>query len=228
MAVIIPYADPNAHGTIGDSVSFRRRFNKVIFQKKPNPVQPNTAAQLAQRAAFKTVQNDWYSYPALSKEYYYQRAPLLGWTAKNLYTHAKLLSIMPNQTNIKVKEVLQCQLITEIGTVPGDNQLGFHSWIPTIPAYQNMGYIDDTGNVLLGTSVASAEPTIFKMIWAMGTALPLWYGVWMQYKDWSDVTHEFTIRSLGDASGLHTSYISEDGSAFREDSLINLWATGNF
>lgn len=59
MAVIIPFADPNAHGSICDTVSFRRSRGKVVFQKKPKPKQPNTPAQQAQKQWWKDSWKEW-------------------------------------------------------------------------------------------------------------------------------------------------------------------------
>lgn len=59
MAIIIPFADADAHGSICDTVSFRRSRGKVVFQKKPKPKQPNTPAQQSQKQWWKDTWKAW-------------------------------------------------------------------------------------------------------------------------------------------------------------------------
>jgi len=59
MAVVIPYGDAEAHGSICDSLSFRRSRGGVILQKKPRVKQPNSQAQQDQKQWFKDVWDEW-------------------------------------------------------------------------------------------------------------------------------------------------------------------------
>ena len=59
MAVVIPYGDAEAHGSICDSLSFRRSRGGVILQKKPRVKQPNTEAQQDQKQWFKDIWDEW-------------------------------------------------------------------------------------------------------------------------------------------------------------------------
>lgn len=60
MAVVIPYGDAEAHGSICDSLSFRRSRGKVVLQKKPRVTQPNTQAQKDQKQWFKDTWKAWF------------------------------------------------------------------------------------------------------------------------------------------------------------------------
>lgn len=62
MAVIIPYGDAQAHGSIANSVTFRRFRGRVVFQKKPHARVPGTPAQIVQRQKFKDA---WKAFHAL-------------------------------------------------------------------------------------------------------------------------------------------------------------------
>ncbi|MBA7647918.1 hypothetical protein ES703_55697 [subsurface metagenome] len=63
MAVIIPFGDAQAHGSIAKSVTFRRFRGKVVFQKKPHARIPGTPKQKIQRDKFKDA---WKAFHALS------------------------------------------------------------------------------------------------------------------------------------------------------------------
>lgn len=60
MAVCIPYGDAQAHGSICDSLSFRRSRGKVVLQKKPRVKQPNSQAQKDQKQWFKNTWSSWF------------------------------------------------------------------------------------------------------------------------------------------------------------------------
>ena len=89
MAIIIPFADPNAHGSICDTVSFRRHRGKVVFQKKPKPKQPNTPAQQAQKQWWKDSWKQWRQLNATQLDYLATKAGPLNTTPANYYFDLK-------------------------------------------------------------------------------------------------------------------------------------------
>jgi len=228
MAIIVPYADLNAHGSLGGSVSFRRRFGRVILEKKPYPVQPNTTAQLAQRSAFATVQNDWYSYDAQSKGYYSLRGPQLGWSAKNLYTHARLLNIMPSQSHIGVKQIVQAQIIKPICPDPHTSTMFFSVWDSVGTYWWNLASIDDNENVLSNNPPGTSTYTKLRFqFWTDDNDL-FRYGIWCQVKKMDDSLKELIIRCRSPKDPGVILFVSDDGSTFDDDALTHLNATNNF
>ena len=228
MAVIIPYGDTNAHGSLGGSLSFRRRFGRVVLQKKPYPVQPNSAGQIAQRDAFKQAGLDYYSYPVLSKRYYDSRAPQLAWTPRNLYIHASLTGILPSQVNVPVKEMLNAQIISTVGAGPSDNAYTFQA-VRTSPFYsKNLCTIYDNQNTFSSLGPATVLVDYFRMTWTQTVNIPFRYGIYIQWKNWDDSVHEGIIRFLEETGPSGGKVISADSSMFDSQSLVNLYATNNF
>ncbi len=107
MAIIIPFADPDAHGSIANSVSFRRRRGKVVFQKKPHGKQPNTPAQQAQKTKFS---DGWKAYHQLDSweiEYLTNKAADLNTTKANLFLSQFLLDEIPSTIPLnQIKNIL--------------------------------------------------------------------------------------------------------------------------
>lgn len=56
-----PLLSLEAHGTIGDTITFRRRGGITIAERKPIPTDPETTAQLTQRGAFKDAVAAWHA-----------------------------------------------------------------------------------------------------------------------------------------------------------------------
>ena len=229
MAKIVPYGDLNAHGSLAGSVSFRRRYNYVVFQKKPYPKQPNSAGQIAQRTNFKSALTDWYGYDYASKEYFRLRGAQLGMTGLNLFIRAKLLNIMPSTSPILVKEVLDMQIINLRGTEEYNFNWTMESW----PTGWGAGGIYDTQNVF---GKGMIHPTGIARRWAIkkdaGADGDYLFrdGIWTKLIDSSDVTREIICRvpSFTVTEDDTIFYIADDGSLFYDEALIHLAATNNF
>lgn len=228
MAIIIPYGDTNAHGSLGGSLSFRRRFGRVVLQKQPFPVQPNTPAQLAQRTAFKNASYDWYSYLAMSKRYFQDRAPTYGWTPKNLYIHASLTGILPVQTMVPLKQVLAAQIINTCGSGPTDNSYQFVA-VRDSPFYNlSVGFIRDNENIYYPTGTALYECDRFYLSWTQTATIPFRYGIWIQWKNWDDSIHEGIVRFLESTGASGAKNMSADTSLWESPYPGALYATNNF
>lgn len=229
MAKITPYADINAHGSIGDSVTFRRRYGSVILQKKSNPKQPNSASQLAQRSAFKTASEDWYGYDAQSKIYFNTQGPQLGITGQNLFIKAQLLNIMPSLINSGLIEI-------------NEAQLGQSRVIPTAACnfYLFAGdYVDSFGSIVDPTNVWNKQSTLIANNWLLilveadGADYSLKFRdwLWIKGKNLADDDIEYVIRfpqtTILDGES-QPFYVSLDGSTFSDEALNHLDATNNF
>lgn len=229
MAIIIPYGDTNAHGSLGGSISFRRRFGKVVLQKQPFPVQPNTPAQIIQRDAFASVQNDWYSYNAISKGYFNIRAPQYGWTAKNLFTSAKLKSIMPNLTAPGINRILQAQVVSPQGVSPNETKFEFFTRNKFSHTWSSQGTIYDNENVFVWSGLGQVDVDGFKVEITGSPGYPVFrYGIWLQIRLWPSTDVEWVMRLREVPTGASTFYMSLDGSTFFDFALSELNATNNF
>lgn len=229
MAIIIPFSDPNAHGSVADSVSFRRRGNKVIFQKKPHPVQPNSAQQLAQREAFKNATQDWYSYDAQSKLYFVDRGEQLGISARNLFIKAKLLNIMPSTTTLFLKEVQNAQITLTRGLASHSVAIMFEALTSAL----NFGDISDNENSYI---FSNAHDPALKIAMTLeedgGPAVTYLFrdSIYIQVKNSSDEIKELILRLPKNlvVGALKTFYISLDGSLFYDENFLHLAGTNNF
>jgi len=228
MAIIIPYADPNAHGSLGGAVSFRRRFGRVVFQKIPIPKNPNTPAQQAQRTAFKNASTDWLSYNAVSKGYYYTRAPELNWTARNLFLSAKLGNKMPDQTYINIREVSEGQILTPIGASSNEGYFSIAGRGTPNPIWHTFGYINDNENVWYSNGALATQHDAIR-VRCYNPNQSIWrYGVWIKFRDWSDNWYEVVVRFRELPTYAINYYMSADGSTFYDIDLTELNATNNF
>lgn len=127
MALITPYGDPQAHGSMADSVTWRRRKGKVVFQKKPHPRQPNSPGQQAQKQKFKEA---WASYHSLSAEdlaYYRELAAEQDMTGANLYLSLYLKGQLASRTPLyNLKNITDIDITSPISAVPAG--LWFQHW----------------------------------------------------------------------------------------------------
>lgn len=228
MAIVTPFGDPNAHGTIGNSISFRRRFGKVILEAKPNPVQPNSAAQIAQRSAFSSAQQDWYFYNAISKLYFNERAPVLNMTAKNLYTQAKLLNNMPSVVNIALTEITALQILSPICPNPTTGVATFQGYDSGGSVWKSLGLIRDNENSWVNQGPISGAITKFRInVNTSGYEL-FRYGFSLTANLYGGGTVNLIIRVNNDGTALSNLGISSDGSCFYDEALTQLCATNNF
>ena len=228
MAIIFPYNDPNAHGSIAGA-SFRRRGNIVVFQKKPKPKQPNTPGQIAQRQAFSDAAKAWYSYDATSKEYFYKRGKELGMSARNLFISAYLKGIMPSTTELQFKEITNIQIQT-----PAAPEL--KSWKFRF-INRNLGH--DMGIIFDNENIFDKETTYENVVnigiviiaWEDTLILPFRYAFYLQGKLQDDSIEERIIRlpvwTLYPVSSKQF-FFSDDGSCFYDVNLSHLAATNNF
>ena len=128
MAKIIPFGDPNAHGSLADSVCFRRVRGGVVFQKKPNPRPSSTPAQLIQRASFTTSQGLWYGYDNGAKPFFGYRATMLGLTPRQLFCRSYLLNQLPVYQQFNCDQILTGYLHNPTGRTFANTQLAFYGW----------------------------------------------------------------------------------------------------
>lgn len=99
MAKVVPYADPNAHGTLGESVTFRRRGPKVLMEAVRNPVDRKSAAQLLQREKISQASKAYNLISGATKYYFRKRGTQRSRTGKDYYLKKYLANRMPSTTH---------------------------------------------------------------------------------------------------------------------------------
>jgi len=224
MAIIVPFADPSAHGSVADSFSFRRRFNTVVFQKKPEPKQPNSAGQLAQREKFKQAAEDWYYYDEQSKDYFRERAKQLGMTARNLFLHAKLRNIMPSQivtleSGCENAQIINVRATQNQGVLWGIRNLYWGAY---------WGRVWDTENIYEKEASTSPMPgAIF--IQALNESIEYHFrdGIVIKFFEKEEMIVRIPQTKLNIGENI-SYYLSTDGSSFFDMELTHLAATNNF
>ena len=228
MAKITPYADPNAHGSIRD-FSFRRWKGRVIFQPKPIPKQPNSAAQIAQRTAFKNAVSAWYSLTQVSKDFYNTRATFYGWSGINLFIYASLNGLLPSTTPISLKEITTLDIITP---VCGAGEGVRFKFTQLSPSSERARIDDPTENASYYGANTPARAVVVQTERLSGTTIdfPFRYGITMTWKDGADVVSVYNVRfpAFQQYIPIWQFYMSSDGSLYKDIALTELYCTDNF
>jgi hypothetical protein len=218
----------NAHGSLAGSVSFRRQFGRVIFQKKPYPVQPNSSAQLAQRSAFATASDDWQSYDSLSKAYYNVRGPQLGMPGRSLYIGENLKSNLPDSSVLIINKILDLQLLAPIGTGDYDLNWYFYGYYTGGSAWQLLASIGDKKNVMENQQTYAVDHDGLRVQITNTLTVPFRYGFWMQYQTLSGGPYELVMRLAEMSASTWYIYFSTDGSSWSDIGRTHLFATDLF
>jgi len=194
MAIIIPFADADAHGSICDSVSFRRSRGKVVFQKKPKPKQPNTQAQKDQKQWWKDTWKSWHTLTAFQLAWLQAKATAEGTTPANYYfdkfkdTHGA-----SGERQYLIKTIDDIVIDNPIGG--SVSHIRFNpSWYSIDPlGGSGMGVIFDTDNVWYPTTYPDPLPYLDLRINRLADppiTIPDDYSMTWTYTDINDVQHE--------------------------------------
>lgn len=148
MAIVVPYGDTQAHGSLACSITFRRFRNKVVMEKKPYPTQPNTPEQKAIRNKFKQA---WKAYHQLSPwtvEYLRQSAKQYGWSGANLFISQYMQDEVPSTIPMNnMKEITDLSLPQPIAPDPDGIKHQFRAIVDSPHAEILLADIFDNENV---------------------------------------------------------------------------------
>ncbi|MCK5604880.1 hypothetical protein KAR91_23520 [Candidatus Pacearchaeota archaeon] len=147
MPILVPYGDPQTHGTLGKSITFRRWRGKVIAEKKPRVKQPNTSAQLQHRARFKEAWKEWFLLNLWELQYLQIKSAQKAMTPSNLWIQMYLKQITWSkvQNNI-VKQITDMNLPAPISDVDEGIEFTYFGAADTAPPPKDMGAIWDAEN----------------------------------------------------------------------------------
>lgn len=147
MAIIIPFADADAHGSICDTVSFRRSRGKVVFQKKPKPKQPNTQAQQDQKQWWKDTWQEWRGLSAGQLAWLQAEAAEAETTRANyFFDKIKDEHGASGERQYLIKSIVDMVIDTPIGSAPGHIAFEFIEFTIDPPGGSGLGTILDNEN----------------------------------------------------------------------------------
>jgi len=231
VAVIIPFADPNAHGTLADSVSFRRIRGGVCLQKKPNPINRGTPGQLLQQGRFKDAQTNWWGYDAVSKPYFDQRSVQVRLTPRQLFGRAYLLGKLPTAERLACTQVMAVQLLDPAGYTNENTVITFACWDSIYQYWAGMGLLD------VDTNVWTAQPdfghwmsSLRISVWS-SLVLPFRWGIFLRWRDLQAQERTCIFRTregLPDQENNDIYILDADSTAWTSDSFDHWLTTNNF
>jgi len=231
VAIIIPFGDPNAHGSLADSVCFRRSRAGVIFEKKPRPIIRHTDAQLAQRTLFTTAQHEWYHYDPTSKPYIYQRAVQLGLTPRQLFARAYLLGQLPTLERFACTQLTAVQILEPAGYTNVNTVITFNCWDSQGQYWAGMGILDVDTNVWTATADFGHWMSVLKIsVWS-SLVLPFRWGIALAWKDLQAQERSCIFRTregLPDQQYNDIYMMDADSTAWTDDLFLHWLTTNNF
>lgn len=147
MPILIPYGDPQTHGTLGKAITFRRWRGKVVAEKKPRVRQPNTAAQISHRELFKEAWKEWFKLNLWELQYLQLKAAQKGMITSNLWIQMYLKQIVWSKTpNNIVKSITDMNLPVPISDQDQGIHFTYFGTTDTAPPPKDMGSIWDAEN----------------------------------------------------------------------------------
>jgi len=197
MAVIIPYGDAQAHGSIANSVTFRRFRGKVVFQKKPHAKVPGTPGQKAQRQKFKDAWKAFHALDFWALEYCKAKAIEQQTTAALFFISQYLTDEIPSTTvQNGIKNITDLDLPETVDTENAG--IKFSLLARTDPATDViLGHIWDKLNVFVDGAVA--DPYHRAVLHLHRTEIdpieiPFNYPLLIWWEDFSDTAKHNLIR----------------------------------
>ena len=141
--LVIPYGDPQAHGTIGKTITFVRRRGIIYGKPYKVPDNPNTSGQQAQRASFSDAVESWRLTTPETKYYYDERASGMPYTGYNLYISKYLLGELPSTTGLGPLDIHACNISITRSSFTNGWRYIIQAGIP----WTQMGWIRDNENI---------------------------------------------------------------------------------
>ncbi len=198
MPLLVPYGDPQTHGTLAKTLTFRRYRGKVVVEKKPDPTNPRTAGQIAQRTLFSSGWDAWKVLSTWEIEYLQKQAIQLNTSASNLFMSLWLRGLTWSKTPMNlIKEITDLNLPEPVSA---DTQGILHEGIAavdTAPPPRTLGSIYDNDNSFISGMVASAYTRFYFDIAGPGptpVTAPYGYPLLITYKDFADIEHVQLVR----------------------------------
>ena len=198
MAIVVPYGDTQAHGSIACSLTFRRFRNKVVLEKKPYPKQPNTPSQIAIRNKFKQA---WAAYHTLSPwtlEYLKESGKQYGWSGANLFISQYMQDEVPSTIPMNnIKEIIDLSLPLPIAPDPEGIKHKFTAVIDTPHSEDTLAHIFDNENVFYpgaGLPAYNRSRLVLTRTDPTPIDIPFNYPIILVWKDFNDFERTNLVR----------------------------------
>jgi len=198
MAIVVPYGDAQAHGSLACSLSFRRSRGKVVLQKKPKPRQPNTSAQQAHKQKFKDGWKAYHQLDAWALDYLTKKAVELGTTKANLYLSQYLKDEIPSDNPLSlIKDIIDISIPKPEATEDDGMKIDILSHIDAGPVITSYGHTYDKENSFTDGAVAIAhQRELIKLTrsYVPDLNIPFDYPIVVTWKAFNDAEHVSLIR----------------------------------
>ena len=198
MAIVVPYGDTQAHGSIACSLTFRRFRSKVVMQKKPHPTQPNTPGQIASRNKFKQAWKAYHQLSSWTVEYLRQAAIQYGWSGANLFISQYMLDEVPSTIPMNnMKEITDLSLPEPIAPDPDGIKHNITAIIDTPHSEDTLAHIFDNENVFYpgaGPPAYNRSRLVLSRTDPTPIDIPFNYPIILVWKDFNDVERTNLVR----------------------------------
>jgi len=213
--IVTPYGDPNAHGTIGKTLTFIRRRGAVYCRPYNVPYDPRTQDQLDQRQLFRDAKEAWHALSSESRDYYNLMAQGQSYTGYNLFMSHYMLGTLPSETPLSLGDITN----SVIGDLRASVFNGWKHQFDPDPPGSAYGYIWDNQNIYQdGTSYATPRNLVFNVS-------KIAENIGVQLKDRVTIIYDagqmLTI-FLPEITTNTTLYVAEDGSTYYDAGLTKL------
>lgn len=213
--IVTPYGDPNAHGTLGKTLTFIRRRGGVYVRPYRIPKDPRSVDQLAQRQLFQDAIDAWFASSSQTKDFYNNRASGQLYTGYNLFLQTYMLGNLPSTTQFQLIDI-------ESATLGNVRSTFIHGWRFSFnpdPAGAPWGSIWDNENLFSDGSTHTPARTLTLVLTSADETLAV------EFRD--TVTIDFDgaqqLTIFLPAVGSNTTlYVSDDGSSYWDSGFTQL------
>lgn len=165
MALVIPYGDTQAHGSIGDALTFRRWRGRVVLEKKPYPRQPDSGPQIVHRNKFREGWIAFHTLNAQTLKYYTDLAAQLGMTPANLFLSYYLRDIVPSSDPLtEIVRITDLDLPEPNSLVSKGTKIDFLGFFDFDESVESFGHIFDSENIFIeGVDISEYDRALLEI-----------------------------------------------------------------
>lgn len=221
MAVIIPFGDPNARGTVGRTITFRRFFGRVVATTKTEPKQPNTQLQKDWREWMRQANVDYNGMAEYSKDFCRRRGRELNMTGKNRWIQQYFTVGIPMYNAPQWLTVKAVNITVPRSGIPDGIQIELLAKEYQDNTYHSVGTIKDRECLWTPTGFSPSVTWFWKLIVTNQIVVPFGYGIeCLVGYQWSADKRK-TVRFPELAIGTHEYHWADDGSLYLDETPYN-------
>jgi len=213
--LVTPYGDPQAHGTLSNTLTFIRRRGIVYARPYKVPKDPRSAGQITQRQLFFDAVASWHTLTSGTQAYYNNSAIGQSYTGFNLYVSLYMLGTLPSSTPVSLVSVTAAA-IDNIRSTKSD---GWRYRLRSSPVATTFGRIYDNANSYVPDSVAPSSTNLAIVINIFTETINI------QFKDTLSITlnGSTALTVYLPAIALdNTVYVADDGTTYWDSSYTDL------